>query len=90
MKSLKSGNLIIPLMICLCGWLFGAGAYQLMRPALLEAITTSGVLSDLTGKNTSVHSGVLPQVITPPHVENSVYFYKYEMRTRESVKLIQV
>jgi len=90
MKSLKSGNLIIPIMICICGWLFGAGSYQLMRPALLEAITTSGVLSDLAAKNASVHSVVSPHVVTPPHVENSVYFYKYEMRTRKSVKLIQV
>ena len=43
MTIIKSQNPLIAVLLCVCGWLFGMGMYEMVRPVVLDTISASVV-----------------------------------------------
>lgn len=64
MKSVKIKNTLLTLSVCLCGWLFGQGLYEMMRPTVLvDAVSSTFVLHVVEGMK-SMHSTDLQRIPT--------------------------
>jgi hypothetical protein len=53
---MKKQNPVIPLLLCLCGWLFGQGVYEMTKPILFNAVATNAVMQRVIHEFSQVHT----------------------------------